>query len=119
MDAFIASAADAIFFGILAIAALGFVMWCIESLWGAMGNVTIHHRIADWLDAHAAPEWRIAHRLRSVQITLFWAVLGGAFIALPSFQNYLSAFHMLMISIGFSLAIAFARLTGQKGLPDA
>ena len=119
MDAFISAVANFVFFGILGVAAFGFVMWCIESLYAATHHITIHHRLAEWLDAHDAPEWRIAHRLRSVQIALFWAVLGGAWVALPSFQQYLTPFHMMFISVGFSVAIMFARFTGQKGLPDA
>ena len=72
-----------------------------------------------WLDDHAAPEWRLAHRLRSVQIGLFWAIVGGLWVALPAFQSYLSPFRFACISVGFSVAILFARFTGQKGLPDA
>ena len=116
MDAFVSPIANAIFIGVLAMAAFGFLVWCVESVWQYFPS---KGRMALWMDAHAAPEWRIAHRLRSVQITLFWAVLGGAWVALPSFQSELTSMHMLMISVGFSLAIAFARLTGQKGLPDA
>ncbi len=119
MDAYISAVANAVFFGVLAIAALGFVAWCIETAYHKLGSVTIHHRLAKWLDTHAAPEWRLAHRLRSVQIAFFWAVLGGLWVALPSFQNYLTPFHMMFISVGFSVAIMFARFTGQKGLPDA
>jgi hypothetical protein len=119
MDAYISQIAMIVFYAVLGIAALGFVGWCIESLWALTGHITIHHSIADWLDDHAAPEWRIAHRLRSVQIALFWSVLGGLWVALPSFQQYLTPFHMMFISVGFSVAIMFARFTGQKGLPDA
>ena len=116
LDAYISNIANFVFFGILGLAALGFVFWCIESIWQ---NFPSTGRMALWLDAHAAPEWRIAHRLRSVQIALFWAILGGLWVALPSFQNYLTPFHMMFISVGFSIAIMFARFTGQKGLPDA
>jgi len=115
-DAFISPIANAIFFGVLGMAAFGFFVWCVESVWQHFPS---SGRMALWMDAHAAPEWRIAHKLRSVQVALFWAVLGGLWVALPSFQNYLSPFHMMAISVGFSVAIMFARFTGQKGLPDA
>jgi len=123
MDATLSAFANAVYFGLIAIAAFGFAVWCVESIYSrlpATSDIKITQgKIAAWLDAHAAPEWRLAHRLRSVQIALFWAVLGGVWVALPSFQNYLSPFRMMLISIGFSVAILFARMTGQKGLPDA
>jgi hypothetical protein len=116
VDAAISTLASIIFLTVLGIAALGFVGWCIESVWQ---NFPSRGRMSLWMDAHAAPEWRLAHRLRSVQIALFWAVVGGLWIALPSFQQYLGAWRMMFISVGFSIAICFARFTGQKGLPDA
>jgi hypothetical protein len=119
MDAKLAILANIVIFAVLGAAAFGFIMWCIETIYHSVSQVTVHHRIADWLDAHAAPEWRLAHRLRSVQIAVFWAVLGGLWIALPAFQSYLSPVRFAMACVGFSLAICFARLTGQKGLPDA
>jgi len=116
MDAYLTIIANIVFLTVLGIAALGFIVWAVESLYGVLPATS---DIADWLDAHAAPEWRLAHRLRSVQIALFWAVLGGLWVALPAFQSYLSPFRFAAISIGFSVAILFARFTGQKGLPDA
>ena len=116
MDATISSIANAVFFGVLAIAALGFVAWCIESVWR---NFPSFGRVALWLDAHAAPEWRIAGRLQSVQIAVFWAIFGGLWTALPAFQAYIHPLIFGGLCVGFSLAILFARFTGQKGLPDA
>ncbi len=120
MDADISLVANIIFLTVLGLAALGFVAWTVESTYRNFPDmVTLRGRIADWLDEHAAPEWRLAHRLRSVQIGLFWAIVGGLWVALPAFQSYLSPFRFACISVGFSVAILFARFTGQKGLPDA
>lgn len=119
IDAATATLANVIFAAVLGLAALGMVAWAIESAFKNVKQTTIHHKIADWLDDHAAPEWRIAHRLRSVQIALFWAVLGGLWVALPAFQAYLSPIRFTEFSVAFSIAILFARFTGQKGLPDA
>ena len=116
MNAYITLVANIIFLTVLGLAALGFVAWAVESLYGDFPGTA---DIADWLDEHAAPEWRLAHRLRSVQIGLFWAIVGGLWVALPAFQSYLSPFRFACISVGFSVAILFARFTGQKGLPDA
>ena len=116
MNAYIILVANIIFLTVLGLAALGFVAWAVESLYGDLPGTA---DIAMWLDEHAAPEWRLAHRLRSVQIGLFWAIVGGLWVALPAFQSYLSPFRFACISVGFSVAILFARFTGQKGLPDA
>lgn len=119
LNAYLSVIANIVLLTVLGLAALGFVAWAIESLYASVGAFTFHHRLADWLDDHAAPEWRLAHRLRSVQVAIFWAVLGGLWVALPAFQSYLSPVRFAAISVGFSLAILFARFTGQKGLPDA
>ena len=84
MNAYITLVANIIFLTVLGLAALGFVAWAVESLYGDLPGTA---DIADWLDEHAAPEWRLAHRLRSVQIALFWAVVGGLWMALPAFQS--------------------------------
>lgn len=73
--------------------------------------------IADFLDTYAAPEWRFAHKLWTVRIAIFWAIFGGLWVALPAFQNFLPAFWFAVACVGFSLAILFARLTNQPGLP--
>jgi hypothetical protein len=108
--------ATLVFGTVLVLAAFGFIAWALGGLWR---NFPTSGRMALWMDAHAAPEWRLAARLRSVQVSIFWAVLGGLWVALPAFQSYLTPVRFAMISVGFSLAILFARFTGQKGLPDA
>jgi hypothetical protein len=62
-----------------------------------------------------APLW---HRLWSVRIAIFWAILGGLWVALPAFQVYIHPVVFAVICVGFSLAILFARVTKQPGLPD-
>lgn len=74
--------------------------------------------VAAWMDAHAIPQWRIMHRLRSVQISIFWAIVGGLWVALPAFQSFVPPVAFACICVGFALAILFARLTKQTGLPD-
>jgi len=106
--------ATVLFTAILALAGLGVVLWTVEHL---KPVINARHRIAAWMDAHAAPEWRLAARLHSVQLSGFWAVLGGLWVALPAFQSYLPPFRFAELCVGFSLAILFARFTGQRGLP--
>jgi hypothetical protein len=53
-----------------------------------------------------------------VQISVFWAVVGGLWVALPAFEAYVDPKWFAVIAVGFSLLILFARLTNQKGLPD-
>lgn len=62
-----------------------------------------------------APLW---HRLWSVRIAICWAIFGGLWTALPAFQAYFPPLLFAAICIGFSLAILFARMTNQPGLPD-
>ena len=78
----------------------------------------IRAEIAQFLDDHADPVWRQFHRLRSVQVALFWAVVAGAWVALPAFQGMVPPGVFAGFCIAFSLAICFARLTKQPGLPD-
>lgn len=78
---------------------------------------TTPDKIAAVLDKVAAPDWRLAHRMWSVQLSVVWAIVGGLWIALPAFQNWVQPIPFAMICVGFSLAILFARLTNQPGLP--
>ena len=74
-------------------------------------------KIAVVLDKVATPDWRIAHRMWSVQLSVLWAIVGGLWVALPAFQSWLHPVAFASICVGFSLAILFARLTNQPGLP--
>ncbi len=74
--------------------------------------------IAKWLDAHADPDWRNIHRLHSVWVASFWAIVAGLWIALPAFEYMVDPLLFAVLCIGFSLAIMVARFTKQPGLPD-
>ena len=74
-------------------------------------------KVADVLDKVAAPDWRIAHKMWSVQLSVVWAIVGGLWAALPAFQNWMPPIAFACTCVGFSLAILFARLTNQPGLP--
>jgi len=49
---------------------------------------------------------------------VFWAIFGGLWVALPAFQAWLHPIVFAMLCVAASLAILFARLTHQPGLPD-
>ena len=74
-------------------------------------------KVAAVLDKVAAPDWRMSHKFWSVQLSMVWAVVGGLWVALPAFQSWLPPIHFALVCIAFSLAILFARLTNQPGLP--
>jgi hypothetical protein len=40
-------------------------------------------KVADVLDKIAAPDWRLAHHMWSVQISVLWAIIGGLWVSLP------------------------------------
>jgi hypothetical protein len=69
-----------------------------------------------WLIRHLDPDWRVAHRLLSIQVAVFWAVVSGLWVAIPAFQSYLSPTHFAELCIGFALLIMIARLTNQPGV---
>ncbi len=69
-----------------------------------------------WADAWFIPEWRIAHRLWSVRVAVLWAVISGAWVALPAFQGFLPPLEFAALCIAFSVAMVLARLTHQPGV---
>ena len=69
-----------------------------------------------WLVNHLDPDWKVAHKLWSIRVALFWAVVSGLYVALPAFQDWVSPVKFAVICVGFSLAICVARLTNQPGL---
>jgi hypothetical protein len=73
-------------------------------------------RIANWLDDHADPDWRVFGRLWSVQVTVFWGMVAGLWAAIPAFQNYLSPERFAELCIGVSVLIALGRLGKQPGI---
>jgi hypothetical protein len=63
--------------------------------------------------------WRIddprpLHRLWSIRVALLWAVVAGAYVALPAFQDYFTPIHFALLSIGFTVALVIARITKQS-----
>jgi hypothetical protein len=69
-----------------------------------------------WVIRRLDPDFRVWHRLWSVRVALFWALVCGLWAALPAFQGFISPFLFALLCIGFSLAICLARLTNQPGL---
>lgn len=62
------------------------------------------------------PDWRRAHRFRSVQLALFWSVLNGAVLSIEAFQNAVNPWIFLGLNVvGYGL-IGLARITKQPGL---
>ncbi len=69
----------------------------------------------EWLDRHAAPEWRGAHKLWEVRIAVFWAAVSGLYAAWPAFAGFLPPFEFALVSIGLAVALVVARLAHQPG----
>ncbi len=74
-------------------------------------------RLSVWLDAHAAPEWRLVHRLWTARLLIGGAVIEGLWVAIPAFQNFLPPVEFALACIGLSLAVLVARFVNQKGVP--
>ncbi len=64
------------------------------------------------------PDWRLVHKMRSLQIAIFWAAFAGLWVALPAFQSWLKPVPFAILCVFFSVTICIARLTKQKGFPD-
>lgn len=71
-----------------------------------------------WLDRYLVPDWRLLHKFWSMRLAFLTAILGGLWVALPAFQNYLPPMDFAMICVIASVLIMLARVTHQKGLPD-
>ena len=69
-----------------------------------------------WLIRHLDPDWKVAHKLWSLRIALFWMLICGLYMALPAFTNSIDKFWFTGICIAFTFAIGIARLTNQPGL---
>ncbi len=69
-----------------------------------------------WLFKHLDPDFKVAHKLWSVRLALFWMVVMGAYMALPAFQDRVTPEHFLGLCIFGTLTIGIARLTKQPGL---
>jgi len=74
-------------------------------------------KIAVVLDKVATPDWRLAHRMWSVQLSVLWALLCGFYAVLPALQTWFSPLQIVLISMGCALTILVARLVNQPWLP--
>lgn len=74
-------------------------------------------KIAEVLDKVATPDWRVAHRTWSVQLSILWALLCGGYMALPAFQNWMSPVYFALTCMIGALLILFGRLANQPSLP--
>ena len=74
-------------------------------------------KVAAVLDKVATPDWRYAHRMWSVQLSVLWAVLCGFYAVLPALQSWFTPGHLVLISCGCALLILAARLVNQPWLP--
>jgi hypothetical protein len=64
------------------------------------------------------PDWKRAHRFRSIQLAAFWTALNGAVVSIEAFKDYINPWAFLTLNvIGFAL-IGVARVTKQPGLDD-
>lgn len=66
---------------------------------------------------HWDPDARYWHRLRSVQVSLFGAVLSGLWAAVPAFQYLVPPIPFICICVAVSLAVVAARLIDQPSIP--
>jgi hypothetical protein len=75
-------------------------------------NLLTRLKALNYLD----PDWKVAHKLWSVRVALFWAAMSGLWVAFPAFQGFVSPVQFALLSITFSLIMCIARLTNQPGL---
>lgn len=68
----------------------------------------------EWIRLRLARDARFALKMWSLRLSLGLAALMGIWMALPAFENSVPPFAFLSICIAIALAIAVARLTGQK-----
>jgi hypothetical protein len=59
---------------------------------------------------------KIAHRLWTVRIALIGAVLDGAYVSIPVFQEYVTPIQFGVLCIGLSLSLVVARIVNQSGI---
>ena len=70
--------------------------------------------ISPWLDKHADPEWRHAHRFWSVQISVVAALVSGIWTATPAFQSWFPPLYFGFFCMFMALLALAARLVDQK-----
>lgn len=73
-------------------------------------------RIAQWLDAHADPDWRNFHLLYENWIALTWALVSGLWIFTPALNGLIPLWMFGCLCFGVPILICIARITKQPGL---
>ena len=72
--------------------------------------------LARWLDDHLDPDWRVAYKLWSLRLVVFWSCFMGAYMALPAFQAWMPPLHFLGVCIFGAVTIGIGRFYKQPGL---
>jgi hypothetical protein len=71
----------------------------------------------NWLRRYNwAPEAITWHKIWTVRLAIFWAVISGLWMAIPAAIEYLPPMWYAGLCVFMSLLILFARLTNQQGL---
>jgi len=70
--------------------------------------------LRDWF--LTTDQLKLVHRLWTVRIALIGAVLDGAYIAIPAFQNNVSPTQFALIAIALCLTLVVARIMNQSGI---
>ena len=65
-----------------------------------------------------SPDWKIAHKLWSIRVTLFWGAVCGLYAAWGAFQDMIPAPLFAGLSMVMCMAIMGARVLHQPGLDD-
>ena len=69
-----------------------------------------------WLIKHLDPDWKVAHKLWSLRLCVFWSLVCGAYMALPAFQDSIDKFWFAGLCMFGAVTIGIARLTNQPGV---
>lgn len=77
---------------------------------------TATNPVAVALDKVLIPNWRQAHKLRTVQVAVFWTVVFALWSSLPAFTYLIPVHYFLIANMVFALAVLYARLTKQPGV---
>ena len=71
-----------------------------------------------WFQYRLARDIRFVHKMWSVRLMVIGALVEGAWAGWPAFQNAVPPGHFMGVCIGLSMAALFARITGQKNIPQ-
>lgn len=74
--------------------------------------------MGSWFQYRLARDIRVIHKAWSFRFAVLTAALCGLWMAMPAFQGLLPPVQFAGVCMGLSVAICFARMTGQRGFPD-